>query len=141
MASESGSSGESAGPGQNPRLNEDVRFNLKPGGPPLYEPVTDKPVQYLTVVDAEGTVIGYAWGNDEDDAAGFAVRQAGGPAAFNKAARWSRKLRECKATGLRPSQALAEMMRFSGDDVSRVLPDSLAEAPNADAVKALAKRE
>ena len=102
--------------------------------------MTDKPVQYLTVVDDEGSVIGYAWGNDEDDAAGFVVRKAGGPPPFTKSGRWSRRLRDAKANGLLPSEALAEPMRYPGDDVSRALPGSLAEAPNVAVIKALADK-
>ncbi|WP_326817534.1 hypothetical protein OIE61_22555 [Streptomyces sp. NBC_01762] len=78
----------------NPRLNEDLLFNAAPGGPPRYSHLSDKPVQYLTVANRDGEVIGYAWANDEDDAAGWAVRKAGGDQAFNDGSVWAIKLHE-----------------------------------------------
>ncbi|GCB49409.1 hypothetical protein [Streptomyces sp. NL15-2K] len=124
----------------NPRLNEDLRFNPKPGGPALYSPTTDKPVQYVTVADRDGKVIGYVWANDEDDAAGWKVRKAGGDEAFNKGARWARKLHDAKARGLAPTAALAEMIRNSDPaGSSHVVPGSLKEAPGLETVKGLAE--
>ncbi|MFD7067774.1 hypothetical protein ACFV97_11130 [Streptomyces sp. NPDC059913] len=124
----------------NPRLNEDLLFNQAPGGPPRYGSRSDKPVQYLTVADRSGGVIGYVWANDADDAAGWLVRAAGGDEAFNKGGRWARKLHDAKARGLAPTAALAEMIEQSDPTKSsHVVPGSLAEAPNADAVRSLAE--
>ncbi|MGW2180071.1 hypothetical protein ACWCXX_18570 [Streptomyces sp. NPDC001732] len=123
----------------NPRLNEDLMFNAAPGGPPRYGSGSRGPVQYLTVADRAGEVIGYVWANDEDDAAGWLVRKAGGDEAFNKGARWARKLHDAKARGLAPTAALAEMIKESDPaKSSHVVPGSLTEAPNADAVRSLA---
>ncbi|MGW3654447.1 hypothetical protein ACWD6R_01425 [Streptomyces sp. NPDC005151] len=123
----------------NPRLNEDLLFNVAPGGPPRYSPLTHKPVQYLTVSDRDGQVIGYVWANDEDDAAGWEVRKAGGDEVFNKGARWARKLHDAKARGVAPTAALAEMIQESDPTKSsHVVPGSLTEAPNADVVRRLA---
>lgn len=123
----------------NPRLTEDLPFNPKPGGPPRYNPTTDKPVQYLTVASKEGKVIGYVWANDEDDAAGWQVRMAGGDDAFNKGARWARKLHDAKARGLAPTAALAEMLSASDPAApSHVVPGSLSIAPGLASVKQLA---
>ncbi|WP_326628444.1 hypothetical protein OG808_20785 [Streptomyces sp. NBC_01761] len=123
----------------NPRLNEDLRFEKKAGGPPRYNSSTDGPVQYLTVADAAGEVIGYAWANDADDAAGWLIRKAGGPAAFNEGFLWATWLHKAKARDIAPSAALAEMIRDStaGGD-SRVVPGSLTEAPNVEVVRSLA---
>ncbi|WOX09680.1 hypothetical protein [Streptomyces sp. N50] len=125
----------------NPRLNEDLRFTPKPGGPALYGATTEKPVQYLTVAERDGNVIGYVWANDEDDAAGWEVRKAGGDDAFNKGARWARKLHDAKARGLAPTTALAEMVRDSDPaSSSHVVPDSLQQAPSLKTVTALAEQ-
>lgn len=102
----------------NPRLTEDLRFQPKPGGPARYGPTTDKPVRYITVAAKGGEIIGYVWANDEDDAAGWKVRKAGGDEAFNKGARWARKLHDAKARGLRPTEALAEMIDGSDPTAS-----------------------
>ncbi|MDF6043975.1 hypothetical protein LRD69_17925 [Streptomyces sp. JH14] len=126
----------------NPRLNEDLLFNAAPGGPPRYSHVSNKPVQHLTVADRDGQVIGYTWANDEDDAAGWVVRKAGGDEAFNKGAKWARKLHDAKARGIAPSAALAEMIQESDrTKSSHVVPGSLTEAANPDAVRRLANPE
>ncbi|MET7857696.1 hypothetical protein ABZS81_10770 [Streptomyces sp. NPDC005318] len=126
----------------NPRLNEDLLFNEAPGGPPRYSPMTAGPVHYLTIADREGEVIGYAWANDEDDAAGWEVRKAGGDEAFNKGARWARKLHDAKARGVAPTAALAEMIHESDlTKSSHVVPGSLTEAPNLGYVEGLADQE
>ncbi|MET7792013.1 hypothetical protein ABZS93_36420 [Streptomyces sp900116325] len=126
----------------NPRLNEDLLFNVAPGGPPRYSHLSQKPFQYLTVTDRDGEVIGYAWANDEDDAAGWVVRKAGGDDAFNKGARWARKLHDAKARGVAPTAALAEMIQESDPTKSsHVVPGSLTEAANADVVRRLANPE
>ncbi|MER8085416.1 hypothetical protein ACFVZR_15040 [Streptomyces sp. NPDC058316] len=123
----------------NPRLNEDLLFDEAPGGPPRYGSRSHKPVQYLTVADRDGETIGYVWANDEDDAAGWLVRKAGGDEAFNKGARWARKLHDAKARGIAPTAALAEMIEESDPSKSsHVVPGSLTEAPNVDVVRSLA---
>ncbi|MFF2325502.1 MULTISPECIES: hypothetical protein [unclassified Streptomyces] len=123
----------------NPRLNEDLLFNKAPGGPPRYNRLSDKPVQYLTVASRDGEVIGYVWANDEDDAAGWLVRKAGGDEAFNKGSRWARKLHDAKARGITPTAALAEMVQESDTaKSSHVVPGSLTEAPNVEVVRSLA---
>ncbi|WP_030675277.1 hypothetical protein [Streptomyces cellulosae] len=123
----------------NPRFNDDVHFNLV-SGPPRYQNRTENPVQYFTVVDKEdGSVLGYLWAGDED-AAAWQPRQAGGPRAANEGSFWIRRLRDAKERGLLPSQALAEL--YGTPETAgkgRPLPSSLADAPNAAAVKALAK--
>ncbi|WP_327422545.1 hypothetical protein OG612_21975 [Streptomyces sp. NBC_01527] len=123
-------------------MNEDLLFNAAPGGPPRYSHLSQKPVEYLTVADRHGDVIGYAWANDEDDAAGWVVRKAGGDEAFNKGARWARKLHDAKARGVAPTAALAEMIQESDPTKSsHIVPGSLTEAANADVVRRLANQE
>ncbi|MFI6933114.1 hypothetical protein [Streptomyces sp. NPDC050287] len=124
----------------NPRFDDDVHFNLV-SGPPRYRNHTDKPVRCFTVVDKQdGAVLGWVWASDEDDAAAWQPRQAGGPRAANEGGFWIRRLRDAKERGLLPSQALAEL--YGTPETAgkgRPLPSSLADAPNAAAVKALAK--
>lgn len=126
----------------NPRFAEDVHFNLVAQGPPKYRTRTDKPVRYLTVVDKEGgKVLGYVWAGDEDDAAAWAPSQAAGGRALAEGGHWHARLQEAKERGLSPSAALSEMLSNPEGNRGRVLPGSLTDAPNADAVKALAKGE
>ncbi|MFD3497609.1 hypothetical protein [Streptomyces sp. NPDC058678] len=124
----------------NPRFNDDVHFNLV-SGPPRYRNHTDKPVRYFTVVDKQdGAVLGWVWAGDEDDAAAWEPRQAGGPRAANEGGFWIRRLRDGKQRGLLPSQALAEL--YGTPETAgkgRPHPGSLTDAPNADAVEALAQ--
>ncbi|WP_432139909.1 MULTISPECIES: hypothetical protein [unclassified Streptomyces] len=126
----------------NPRFDEDVHFNLV-SGPPRYRNHTDKPVRYFTVVDKQdGAVLGYLWAGDEDHAAAFEPRQAGGPRAANESGFWMRRLRNAKERGLLPSQALAELYGASETaGKGRPLPGSLSDAPDAGAVEALAKAD
>jgi hypothetical protein len=122
------------------RFEEDMYFRERPGGPARYQDWTEKPVQYFAVVDKEnGSVLGYLWAGDED-AAAYEPREAGGPRAVNEGGFWIRRLRDAKARGLLPSQALAEL--YGTPETAgkgRPLPGSLADAPNAAAVEALAK--
>jgi hypothetical protein len=125
----------------NTSLDDHLLFNRKPGGPPCYGPTTDKPVQYLAVADRDGEVLGYAWAGDED-AAAYEPREAGGPRAANEGGFWIRRLRDAKQRGILPSQALTELYGTPETvGKGRPLPGSLADAPNAAAGEAVAKRD
>ena len=123
------------------RLEESMFFREKPGGPVDYKDWTEKPVQYFTVADKEdGSILGYLWAGDEDDAAAYEPREENDPRASNESITWIALLRERKARGLRPSQTLAELYgNPEPPGMGRPLPGSLADAPNAAAVEALAK--
>ncbi|WP_063730118.1 hypothetical protein [Streptomyces sp. RTd22] len=123
------------------RFEEDMQFREKPGGPVDYQDWTEKPVRYFTVADKnDGSILGYLWAGDEDDAAAYEPREAGGSRAENEGMVWIEQLRERKARGLRPSQTLAELYGApESPGMGRPLPGSLADAPNAAAVEALAK--
>ncbi|MER6123625.1 DUF6508 domain-containing protein [Streptomyces sp. NPDC001795] len=126
-------------PPVNSRFEEDLPFTEAPGGPPRYQDWTEKPVQYFTVVDKERLVLGHVWAGDEDDAATYEPRKAGGPEAVNEGASWIGRLRNAKARGIRPSQALAELYADpEPGGRGRPLPGSLAEAPSPAVVEALA---
>jgi hypothetical protein len=125
----------------NPRFAEDMWFEEAPGGPPRYRDRSDKPVHYFTVVDKQGgAILGYVWACDEDDAAAYRPRQAAGGQAINEGISWITRLREAKARGIRPSQALADFLADpEPPGRGRPLPGSLTDAPNAAAVEALAR--
>lgn len=124
----------------NPRVTEPLQFE-EVAGPPRYARSTDKPVQYVTVANPQGTVLGYVWANDEDDAAGWKARQAGGDEAFNRGALYVSKLRDAKARGLSPTAALGEIIRDTDPaNPSHVVPGSLKEAPDLETVKDLAEK-
>ncbi|GHE24059.1 hypothetical protein [Streptomyces thermodiastaticus] len=125
----------------NPRFAEDVHFN-QVEGPPKYRTWTDKPVRYFTVVDKQGgAVLGYVWGADEDDAAAWVPRKAAGGRALAEGGHWHSRLRDAKERGKQPSQALAEMLSNPEGNRGRAVAESLAEAPDSAAVKALAESE
>ncbi|MEU6918729.1 hypothetical protein [Streptomyces olindensis] len=123
-----------------PRVTEPLQWE-EVDSPPRYARTTDKPVQYAAVVDRNGTVLGYVWVNDEDDAAGWQYRRAGGDDAFNMGALWAAELHEAKQQDLAPSAALAKMTREYGpEDPSHIAPGSLTEAPSLQTVKDLAAK-
>ncbi|MFF5981697.1 hypothetical protein ACFY78_22895 [Streptomyces olindensis] len=124
----------------NPRFADDMMFNLVSPGPPRYQTGTDKPVRYFTVVDKEeGEVLGYVWVCDVDDAAAWEPRQAAGPRAFAEGGIWHARLEEAKGRGLLPAQAFAELLVYPEGNMGRAQPESAADAPNAEAVKSLAR--
>ncbi|MFD5464803.1 hypothetical protein ACFWIQ_18550 [Kitasatospora sp. NPDC127059] len=94
---------------RNPRLAEDMQLRVLEGGPAHYEYSTDKPVEYFTVADDSGRVLGYIWGSDADDAAGWVDHQAAGRTALQAAGYWVAKLRNAKSRALLPTQALDEL--------------------------------
>jgi hypothetical protein len=124
----------------NRRFDEDVHFNLVKPCPPRYQTRTDKPVRYFEVADREnGLVLGYVWAGSGDDAAAWEPRQAAGPRALMEGLGWFNRLEKAKGRGIRPSQAIEEMLAEPATGkYGRALPDSLTDAPNAAVVKALA---
>ncbi|MGW9025534.1 hypothetical protein ACWGQ5_15185 [Streptomyces sp. NPDC055722] len=123
------------------RMTEPLQFE-EVDSPPRYATSTDKPVRYAAVADRHGTVLGYVWANDDDDAAGWKVRPAGGDEAFNMGALWVSKLHDAKVRGLAPTAALTEMIRESDPDKpSHIVSNSVKEAENLEIVKALAAQD
>ncbi|MEU7098357.1 hypothetical protein AB0A66_08430 [Streptomyces longwoodensis] len=119
----------------NPRLAADMPFT-EVDAPPAYCRQTGGPVAYLAVADAAGTVIGYVWANDGDDAAGWVVPPGLPPRAVNAGASWLRALRSGKARELAPTALLAELARGANDSkLSHVVPGSLTEAPSLAALQ------
>ncbi|MFD9356201.1 hypothetical protein [Streptomyces sp. NPDC060031] len=128
-------------PTPQPRTTEDLQLR-ETASPPRYAKATDRPVQYVAAADRQGNVIGYVWANDEDDAAGWKVRPAGGDAAFNLGVMWVSRLHEAKLRGIAPTAALAEMVRDSDPaKASHIVPGSLRQAPSLQAVQELAAQD
>ncbi|MER6715546.1 MULTISPECIES: hypothetical protein [unclassified Streptomyces] len=101
-----------------------------------YGITTEGPVVHLSVTDSTGTVIGYVWANDEDDAAGWVVPPGLSANAVNAGGRWVRALRAGKARQLAPTVLLAELARGANDGrQSHAVPGSLCEAPTLAALK------
>lgn len=119
----------------NSRFAEDLRFR-QVAGPVTYGITTEGPVVHLSVTDSTGTVIGYVWANDEDDAAGWVVPPGLSANAVNAGGRWVRALRAGKARQLAPTVLLAELARGANDGrQSHAVPGSLCEAPTLAALK------
>lgn len=122
----------------NPRFADDMQMR-QVAGPAAYARRTERPVSYIAVADRTGTVIGYVWANDEDDAAGWVVPQGLTGDGLNAGGSWIRALRDGKAREIAPSALLAELTRGANDnDLSHVVPGSRTEAPSLDALKELA---
>lgn len=64
----------------------------------------------VSQVQIAGIVIGYLWADDAEDAAGYLPRAEAGIAAANLAQHWHLRLRERKARGLTPTQAVEEII-------------------------------
>ncbi|HEY0640176.1 MAG TPA: hypothetical protein VGD67_21310 [Pseudonocardiaceae bacterium] len=103
-----------------------------------YRFTADGPVQYVLVAGDEG-VLGYLWASDDADAAGFEARRSAGDEAFNAAMAWLQRLREHKAVGLPPSQAIAQLTSEPECPVNgRIVPASAGMAPSLHVLKELA---
>jgi hypothetical protein len=117
------------------RFAEDLQFK-QVAGPETYSVTTEGPVVYLSVADSTGTVIGYVWANDEDDAVGWVVPPGLSANAVNAGGRWVRALRAGKARQLAPTALLAELARGGNDGrQSHAVPGSLSEAPTLAVLK------
>ncbi|MGX5209824.1 hypothetical protein ACWKT3_14145 [Streptomyces violaceus] len=117
------------------RFEENLQFK-QVAGPETYSVTTDGPVVYLSVADSTGTVIGYVWANDEDDAAGWVVPPGLSANAVNAGGRWVRALRAGKDRQLAPTALLAELARGVKDGKqSHAVPGSLSEAPTLAVLK------
>ncbi|GEC09547.1 hypothetical protein SSP24_72020 [Streptomyces spinoverrucosus] len=122
----------------NSRFAEDLQMK-QVAGPVTYSRNTDGPVAYLRVADRDGTVIGYVWANDKDDAAGWVVPPGLSANAVNAGARWLRALRGGKERELAPTALLAELARGANDnELSHAVAGSLTDAPTLAALKELA---
>lgn len=79
-------------------LNPETTYNKQPDGP----------VEFFSV-ERDGQIMGYLWFSDTEFAAGYKARESGGDIAFNIGLTWSPKLKEAKAEGLSPSEAVRRL--------------------------------
>jgi hypothetical protein len=122
-----------------PRLTEDVHFRVV-DGPQQYARKATGPIRYAPVRRG-GTVLGYLWAADDQDAAGMARRPAAGDAGGNASVYWTLALRTAKARDLRPSEALAVLAAEAGDDTNgHVVLSALTEIDSLTALRELARR-
>jgi hypothetical protein len=85
-------------------LSEDPEFRTV-WAPEQYPGTTGRPVRLHRVLRRR-RVMGYLWAGVDDGAAGFVVRGQAGDDGLNTAVAWVGRLRDAKAQGLTPLQAL-----------------------------------
>jgi hypothetical protein len=117
-------------------LTEDLELRIV-SGPPRYAVETAKPVEHVTLRRASGELIGYLYFNDEDDVAGWQARAGATPEAWNEAGFWIVKLQQCKQRGLKPGEALNELLQITNAS-SEIVRDSRRTVPNLAALRELA---
>jgi hypothetical protein len=96
-----------------PRRTELLQAGLPPHSR-LYEAQTELPVDFLEVVNG-GLTVGYLWGADGDDAAGYEPYTPAGEASLDAGEEWLARLSQAKERGLSPSEALHELSSWPGD--------------------------
>jgi hypothetical protein len=89
-------------------FTEDVHLEVV-GEPDGYALAPTGPVT-VSAVRRNDAVSGYLWADDTADAAGFLPAPSGGDEAMNAAVSYRSRLRDAKARGLRPTQALQEIV-------------------------------
>ncbi|MFI0350657.1 hypothetical protein [Actinomadura sp. 9N407] len=128
------------------RTTEDLPFKPAGPGPARYAATTGRPVRYLAVGDGTGTILGYLWVADGEEAAGFVRRPAAGDDGGNEAVAWSAELRDAKSRGVPAAGLLAEFARAelpiaqNARHLGAVIPGSEARADDLDDLKHLAAR-
>ncbi|MFE6157753.1 hypothetical protein ACFQ7F_02400 [Streptomyces sp. NPDC056486] len=123
-----------------PNRTERLRAQLSSDAP-QFEAETDAPVEFLEVAIGEG-VIGYVWGADREDAAGYEPRTPAGDVALDAAAVWLKKLSASKMGGLSPSQALENLTSWVGDSrAGSIVPGSSKTAASLEDLQELSGRE
>ncbi|WP_159039673.1 hypothetical protein [Streptomyces sp. TP-A0356] len=123
-----------------PRRTELLQAKLPPRAC-LYETQTDLPVDFVEVAN-NGLTVGYLWGADGDDAAGYEPYTPTGEASLDAGEEWLARLSQAKERGLPPSEALRELSSWSGNARSgAVLPGSLRTASSLEDLQDLSGRE
>jgi hypothetical protein len=122
-------------------LTEDLQLRVV-AGPASYQGITEKPVEYIAVVNQSDELIAYIYANDEDDVVAWLARPAAGDEAHGAYYPWMVKLRALKARGVKPSAALDELVQ-GGVDVpatprSHIVPGSRQRAASLAALKQIA---
>jgi hypothetical protein len=118
-------------------MTEDLAPRIT-GGPPRYTSRTEKPVEYVPVADNGGAIVGYLYVCDADGAAGWQARVSATPEQQNLAAAWMRLLHRGKARGVKPGEALEELLRNPANGQSRVAAESRRVAESLAALRVIA---
>jgi hypothetical protein len=116
---------------------DDLRFNVIAAPDDYYSDDATGPVLFVPVANSAG-VLGYLWGCDAEDAAGFVAVAAGGDDAVNAGVFWNQKLRPFKRTGCPPSRALRDLAAEPGGTVVGRLASAPPAVSTLAAVRALA---
>ena len=119
-------------------MSEDLELRIV-SGPPRYTSRTGNPVEHVKLVDANGALAGYFYANDEDSAAGWVPAASATPDQQNLAASWSRILHSGKARGLKPSEALDELLAASNPR-SKLVANSRKKAASLTILRELAAK-
>jgi hypothetical protein len=108
---------------------------------PGYAFQTDTAVRYLPVTKG-GTVLGYLWASETEDAADYQRRVPAGADGFRAGGLWISRLDRCKQEGLPPLEALRRWVGAPEDaQAGGIAADAQEqEAPSLDALKAIAER-
>lgn len=107
---------------------------------PGYSFQTDSPVRYLPVT-RNGTVLGYLWASETDDAADYQRRVPAGAEGFRAGSLWISRLDQCKQEGLAPLEALRRWVGAPPDaQAGEIAADAQEhEAPSLAALKEIAQ--
>ncbi|TDC69687.1 hypothetical protein [Streptomyces hainanensis] len=101
---------------------------------------TDAPVRCLPVV-LRGHVIGYLWGSETEDAAGYVSRAGTGAVGFDAGGPWLRRFREARDAGLSGWEAVQLWIGEPADPRAGAIPADAAELalPDSAAARRLAR--
>jgi hypothetical protein len=121
-------------------MTEPLQFNVV-SSPDDYKYDAEGPIRYVTVINEHGP-LGYLWFSDDEGAADFQPSRAGGTTGVNAAVAWTPCLREAKAKGMLPSEAVTSFASY-GKDSQRgwVAPNTEAQVSSLRALKDLAERQ
>lgn len=98
-------------------MNEPIRRSRRMTAPIHWIPVNpdstysdspDGPIEFLSIELGE-RIVGYLWFSDAEYAAGYTPRESMGDIAFNVGFVWAPKLKEAKANGMLPSEAVLRL--------------------------------
>lgn len=93
------------------RMSEDLEFRLsETSSDTKYARVASGPISALPIArdraDGRVQLLGYLWGSNAENAAGYVARQDAAPDSFNVGGIWRQRLIDAKAQGLSPEEAI-----------------------------------
>ncbi|MFE3453950.1 hypothetical protein ACFXJ8_33995 [Nonomuraea sp. NPDC059194] len=106
--------------------------------PESYARTTESAIRYVPV-SIDSTIVGYLWAAVSDDAAKYVAREDAGDLGANAGVAWVQRLRQARANGLAPLQALRHWVGQEEDPrAGRIDLDTEQELPNLKALEDLA---